>query len=87
VLNKVKGFEVEVTVKDAIPHVRISFADGRQVMQTDALSIIGLEDMSTVFARAARMAYNELDIYWMLQHEELGGRDQSNGINHMGVGV
>ena len=38
-LNKVQGFLVEVTVKDAIPQVCVSFADGRQVIKGDALSI------------------------------------------------
>lgn len=70
-LNKVEGFEVEVTVKDAIPHVRISFADGQPVLDTDALSITGMERMGAVFARAARIAYNELEMYWQLEHQKL----------------
>jgi hypothetical protein len=78
VLNNVRGFEVEVTVKDAIPHVRISFADGRQVMETDALSVTGMENMSAVFARAARMAYDGLEIYWQQQFEELR-RERAKG--------
>jgi hypothetical protein len=70
-LNKVEGFEVEVTAKEGKPHVSIRFRDGKPLFETDALSIIGLEHMATVFARASRMAFNELEIYWQLQHEKL----------------
>lgn len=69
-LNKLEGFEVEVKVKDALPHVSVRFADGRPVLETSALSITGLERMAAVFTRAAQMAYNEFEVYWQLQHEE-----------------
>lgn len=70
-LNKVEGFEVEVTLKDAIPHVRVSFADGRPALETNALSIRGMVRMGAVFTCAARMAYDQLDVYWLQRHEEL----------------
>jgi hypothetical protein len=70
-VNKVQGFSVEVTVKDAIPHVRVCFADGKPVLETSALSIAGMENMSVVLAHAAKMTYDELDRYWQLQHEKL----------------
>jgi hypothetical protein len=72
-LNRVQGFFVEVTVTDAIPRVRVSFTDNPDspFIDTTVLSIQGMERMSAVFARAARMAYEELDIYWQIQYEQL----------------
>jgi hypothetical protein len=70
--SNVQGFEVEVTVKDAFPHVRVSNAkSGELVVDTEALSVKGMENMALAFSSAARMAYNELDRYWAIQWQEL----------------
>lgn len=71
VVNKVQGFSVEVTVKDATPHVRVCFADGGTVLETSALSVAGMENMGVVFAHAAKMAYEELDRYWQQQRQKV----------------
>ena len=44
---------------------------GELIVDTDALSIQGMERMAAVFAHAARMAYNELDMYWRKEQEQL----------------
>jgi hypothetical protein len=79
VLSKVEGFELEVTLKDGVPRVRVSFANGEPALETDALSIQGMERMGAVFARAARMAYAELEVYWQQRHAQLceDGRSKS----------
>jgi hypothetical protein len=70
--SNVHGFEVEVTVKDAIPHVRISNArSGEPVVNTETLSIKGMENMALAFSSAARMAFYELDRYWAIKWQEL----------------
>lgn len=69
--NAVQGFNVTVTVADAKPHVQVSLANGKSVVDTDALSIQGMERMGDVFACAARMAYDELDRYWQAEHHKL----------------
>jgi hypothetical protein len=71
VLSKVEGFEVEVTLNANVPRVRVSLADGTPVVETDALSIQGMERMGAVFDRAAKMAYRELETYWQRKHKEL----------------
>jgi len=71
VLSKVQGFEVEVTIAEYTPRVRVSNAfSGELVVDTDALSVTGIERMAAVFARAARMAYNELEFYTQAEHEK-----------------
>jgi hypothetical protein len=67
--SRVNGFVVDVTVKDAIPTVRISFADGKRILETSDLSINGMERIGAAFARAARMAYTELDHYYYQRQE------------------
>jgi len=70
-MSKLHGFELEVTVTDYTPRVRVSNAfSGELVVDTDALSVTGIERMAAVFARAARMAYNELEFYTQAEHEK-----------------
>ena len=66
---EVKGFKVKVTVKDGTPHLSISLRDGRLVVSTSALSIAGMEHIAEAFKCAAEMTYEELDYYWMREHE------------------
>jgi hypothetical protein len=68
--SKIQGFEVTVTAEDGRTHLRVSFGtSGELILDTKALSIRGLENMATVFERAAKMAYTELDYYWRKKHE------------------
>lgn len=66
--SKKQGFEVTVTVKDGLPHLQVSFASGESILDTDRLSIQGMENMAVVFEHAARLAYKELDNYWRAEH-------------------
>jgi len=68
---RVNGFVVDVTVKDAIPTVRISFSTGKHVLETSELSITGMERIGAAFARAAHMAYAELDRFYYRQQEDM----------------
>jgi hypothetical protein len=70
--SKVPGFDVEVSVKDGRPHIRIAFAaSGERVLDTHALSIQGMENMATALTQAAKMTYTELDEYWRKEHATL----------------
>ena len=71
VQSKVQGFQLEVTLNENVPRVRVCFADGTPVIDTDALSIQGMEHMGAVFERAAKMAHNELELYWQRKQAEL----------------
>ena len=72
--SKVQGFEVVVTVTEGRPHLKVSFgSSGEAVLDTDALSITGMENMATALTRAAKMAYTELDDYWRKKHATLRG--------------
>jgi hypothetical protein len=53
----VNGFNLEVTDADGLPHVRVSLANGTVIVDTDQVSVCGLERLSEVFAVAAKMAY------------------------------
>ena len=64
---RVNGFVVDVTVKDAIPTVRICMPDGRRILETSELSITGMERIGAAFARASHMAYAALDHYYYQQ--------------------
>lgn len=57
----VEGFSLEVTVQDFLPHVRVSFRDGRIAVDTSAVSVTGLERLAGVFEMAARLAALELE--------------------------
>lgn len=64
----VNGFDVEVTVQDALPRVRVSAPwSEKAIFDSDALSITGLEQIADVFKAASRMAYQELDAYYYRQ--------------------
>ena len=60
-VSHINGFKLEVTIDDGLPHVRISFGDGTVVLDTDRLSVSGLEKLPEVFAAAASIAARELD--------------------------
>ena len=60
---------MEVDLKDGIPHVRITFANGNPVLETNALSIKGMESMGAVFAEAARLTYAEWEDHWQRERE------------------
>jgi hypothetical protein len=68
---RVNGFVVDVIVKDAIPTVRISHSDGKRILETSDLSITGMERIGAAFARAAHMAYSELDHYYHQRQEDV----------------
>jgi hypothetical protein len=60
----VNEFKLETAITDGFPHVRISLKDGTVVMDTDKVSIIGLENLSEVFETAAKMASRQLEQHW-----------------------
>jgi len=73
-LSNANGFKLEVSVADGVPHVRISteMKEGIVVvLDTDRLSSSGLENLSEVCRTAAKMAFEELDLYWMRQHQQI----------------
>jgi hypothetical protein len=59
--SNVNGFKLEVTLVDRLPSVRLSLRDGTVVMETDRVSIVGLEKLPAVFEAAARMAFRLLE--------------------------
>lgn len=63
-IDQVNGFRVEVEVTDAIPHLRIRMASGQLIVDTDALSVEGMDNLALVLTRAARMASDELEHHW-----------------------
>ena len=56
----VEGFNLEVTVKDFQPQIRVALADGQEVVNTNAVSATGLARLSKVFEVAAVQAAQEL---------------------------
>ena len=58
------GFDLEVNIEDDLPHVLIS-NHGEVVLDTNRLSIKGLENMSEVLKRAASLA-NQFYLYNIL---------------------
>lgn len=58
------GFKLEVTAADGKPHVRVSFRDGEVIIDTNRVSVTGLEKLPAVFETAAAMALRELEDYW-----------------------
>jgi len=72
-IHHVNGFNLEVTMPKfqlevPAPRVRISFGDGTVVVDTDALSIEGMRNMSAVFEAAASIAFRELDNHYAIEH-------------------
>jgi hypothetical protein len=67
--TEIRGFGVEVTVKDGIPRVLVQFRGGGVVVDSDSLSIQGMENLAEVFECAAKLAYIELDLYWQRRWE------------------
>jgi hypothetical protein len=68
------GFKLEVTVSDGMPHVRVSCEDGTVVVNTKAVSVTGLENLSGVFERAALIAFREYESF-VRRNVRLSGPD------------
>ena len=60
-VRNVNGFKLEVNEKNGLPHVRVSLSDGTVIVDTDRVSIKGLQNMVAVFEVAADIADQELD--------------------------
>ena len=69
--EKIAGFNLEVSVVDLIPHVRVSMGNGTLVVDTDKVSCTGLEHLSTVFKRASSMALRQYEAQCMKRMEDL----------------
>ncbi len=69
--EKVSGFDLEVSVVDLIPHVRVSMENGTVVVDTDKVSCTGLENLSTVFKRAASIALGQYEAQCMQRMDDL----------------
>jgi hypothetical protein len=59
--EKIAGFDLEVSVVEFIPHVRVTMENGTVVVDTDKVSCTGLENLSTVFKRAASIALKQFE--------------------------
>ena len=59
-VTHVNGFKLEVTTAEPISHVRISMKDGTVIVDTDKLSVGGLERLTEVVGAAASIALKNL---------------------------
>lgn len=62
--TRVEGFELEVVVEDGTARIRIYHSNGDQVLETNKLSIRGMQRMGRVFGAAAKLALPELETYY-----------------------
>jgi len=60
-VRSVEGFKLEVSIVDLLPHVRVSLKDGTVVVDTNEVSLIGLEKLPAVFETAASMASEQME--------------------------
>jgi hypothetical protein len=60
----INGFKLEVTYADLVSHVRISMKDGTVLLDTDKLSVNGLERLTEVVGTAASIALKNLPGTW-----------------------
>ena len=60
-VTNVEGFKLEVTSADSVPHVRVSLKSGAVVVDTDKVSVTGLQRLSAVFEAAAGIAARQLE--------------------------
>jgi len=58
------GFKLEVEYHDLVSHVRISMKDGTVVVDTDKLSVSGLERLAKVVGTAASIALKNIPSSW-----------------------
>lgn len=75
-ISRTSGYILEVTVADGRPHVRVSFPDGTVIVDTDKVSVTGLEKLPAIFETAASMALRELEDYYRTR--ELAERQNPN---------
>lgn len=61
----VNGFTLEVTTTDLISHIRISMKDGTVIVDTDKLSVGGLERLTEVVGTAASIALKNIPGSWV----------------------
>jgi hypothetical protein len=66
--TSIGDFKLEVEAQDGVPHVRVSFANGEVVLETNRVSVTGLQKMPDVFEAAASMAFDELEHYYHRLH-------------------
>jgi predicted transcriptional regulator of viral defense system len=69
--EKIAGFELEVSVVEFIPHVRVTMENGTVVVDTDQVSCTGLENLSAVFKRAASIALKQFEDQSMKRMDDL----------------
>lgn len=69
--ERIAGFGLEVSVVELIPHVRVSMDNGTVVVDTDKVSCTGLENLSTVFKRAASIALAQYEAQCMRRMDDL----------------
>jgi hypothetical protein len=67
-VTSVNGFKLEVTLDDDVPHVRISLEDGTVVLETNRVSLTGLERLPAVFETAASVASRQLEQHYRQLH-------------------
>lgn len=60
----VSGFKLEVTYADLVSHVRITMKDGTVIVDTDRLSVSGLEGLAKVVETAASIALKNIPSSW-----------------------
>ena len=58
------GFKLEVTYADLVSHVRITMEDGTVIVDTDRLSVSGLEGLAKVVETAASIALKNIPSSW-----------------------
>ncbi len=58
------GFKLEVTYADLISPVRITMKDGTVIVDTDRLSVSGLEGLAKVVETAAAIALKNIPSSW-----------------------
>lgn len=58
------GFKLEVTYADLVSHVRITMKDGTVIVDTDRLSVSGLEGLTKVVETAAAIALKNIPSSW-----------------------
>lgn len=68
--EKVNGLDLNVTAAEGAAHVRVCMGE-QLVLDTDALSVQGLHNLSETLKRAAKLAEEELGLYWWRQQEQI----------------
>lgn len=68
--EKVNGFDLDVTIANGSPRVRVRMGE-HLILDTDALSCVGLQKLAGALERASKIAATELDRYWYAQQQQI----------------